>query len=71
MPSNDTKRENNDSLPTNTQIFKSRHVAHYSTGSPMDTEVTDAPHHGSRKAEDQIVSIILYTVYDFSQLGFF
>lgn len=37
----------------------------------MDIEATDAPRHSSRKAEDQLLSVIPYMVYDSSQLGFF
>lgn len=59
------------SLPTNTQIFKSTYVAHYSNESPTDTEATDAPRHNSRKAENQTVRVVIYLVYDSSWLGFF
>lgn len=64
-------RITDDSLPTNTQIFKSTYVAHYSNESPTDIEATDAPHHSSRKAEDQTVRVVIYLVYDSSWLGFF
>ena len=36
----------------------------------MDTEGTDAPPHSTRKAVDQLFSVILYTIYDSSGLGF-
>ena len=75
MFSNDLRRQNYRQSPTpSTQIyyiFKSTYVAYYSRESPVDIGATDAPRHSSREVEDQLFSVILYMVYDSSQLGFF
>lgn len=64
------------SLSQNCQMymhfFKSTRVIHYSKENPTHIEATDASCHSSRKAEDQIFSIILHSMIllglDFQQV---